>query len=224
VTPTAKAGKKCYPYGINMGYTPLTSNGTFSAKAYNADNYNVTVTGSFTTSRTVRGTIADVGYGCPSDTFDITIAPPVSPLSPCEMLTQTHAVKTIGAGVAATITENVSTTTSGTCSMSLARISDLNLVVSTSRATLPVEIGGMPVKSLTGPGLGAMIYAFADGNSYSATIVFHHGSSWAGLTYDYQRAPCPTVTPAGSSCVTKGTQSSINAHLESTARQIFSLI
>ena len=99
-----------------------------------------------------------------------------------------------------------------------------NLLVTPESDTLPVEIGGMPVKGIAGPGPGAMLYASANGNFFQAVVVFHHGASWAGLSYDYQHAPCPASTPAGTSCVSKSAQSSITAHIESSARQVYALL
>jgi hypothetical protein len=225
VTPTAKEGPKCTSYGgLAMGYVRIKPDGAFTVNDYNADNYNVTVTGQFTTSRTAKGSIKNVGFGCASDTFDITIPPPVSPLSPCEMLAKVHAVRVIGAGLAATIGENTFTNTSGVCTVSVARINDLELVVSTSRSTLPIGIGGMQIKVLAGPGTGATLYAAANGNFFQATVIFHHGPSWAGLSYDFQHSPCPSSTPAGTSCVTKAAQASITAHVESSARQVYALL
>jgi hypothetical protein len=225
VTPTAKIGTKCDPYGgLAMGYIPLKASGAFTVKDYSADNYNVSVTGQFTSPRSMKGTIDNVGFGCPSDTFDISIAPPVSPLSPCEILAKVHAVRVIAAGRPATITENDFTAANGQCSLSVARVSDLDLVVSSSRASLPVGIGGMTAKSLAGPGVGAMLYSAATGNFFQAIVIFHHGSSWAALNYDYQHSPCPSSTPVGTSCVTKGSQSSITAHVEASARQVYPLL
>jgi hypothetical protein len=135
-----------------------------------------------------------------------------------------HAVRVIGAGLASTIEENAFTNTSGVCKVSLARINDLELVVSTSRSTLPIGIGGMQVKALAGPGTGATLYAAANGNFFQATVIFHHGPSWAGLSYDFQHSPCPSSTPVGTSCVTKAAQASITAHVDSSARQVYSLL
>jgi hypothetical protein len=225
VTPTAKEGPKCNAYGgVAMGYIPIKPDGAFTYDAYNADNYNLTVTGQFTTPQTVKGSIKNVGFGCPSDTFDITIPPPVSPLSPCEMLVKVHAIKAIGGGLPGTIAENIFTNTTGECAVSVGQVNELKLVVSTSRNALPVEIGGMAVKTIASPEPGAVLYASAIGNFFQAVVVFHHGPSWAGLSYDFQRSPCPASTPAGTSCVTKSTQSSIAAHVESSARQVYALL
>ena len=225
VTPTAKIGPKCNAYGgLAMGYIRIKPDGSFAATDYSADNYNVTVTGKFTTARLVKGSIKNVGFGCASDTFDIAIAPPVSPLSPCEMLAMVHAVRVIGAGLASTILENDFTNTSGVCKVSVARINELDLVVSTARSTLPIGIGGMQAKALASLGSGATLYSAANGNFFQATVIFHHGPSWAGLSYDFQHSSCPSSTPAGTSCVPKSAQSSITAHVESSARQIYALL
>ncbi len=224
VTPTAKIGPKCDAYGgLAIGYVAILPNGSFTVKDYSADNYNVTVTGRFLSSRTVTGTIDNIGFHCPSDTFAVTIAAPVSPLSPCELLTQVHAVRVIGDGLASITLENDFTALSGICSISVARVNSLELVLSTSRSTLPVGVGGMADKPLSGPGTGAQLYAAANGNFFNAIVIFHHGSSWAGLSYDYQHSPCPSSNPAGTSCVPKSIQSSITSHVESTARQLFPL-
>ncbi len=223
VTPTSKIGSKCDAYGgLAMGYVAIKPGGTFTVKDYSANNYNVTVSGQFTSTRAVKGSIDNVGFGCPSDTFAVVIAPPVSPLSPCEMITKVHAVKVIGAGLASTITENTFSNVSGLCMVAVARVNNLELVFSTARSTLPIGIGGMAAKALSGPGAGATLYAAANGNFFQAIVIFHHGASWAGLSYDYQHSPCPTSTPAGTSCVAKSVQASITAHVESTARQIYS--
>jgi hypothetical protein len=225
VTPTAKQGPKCDgPGGVALGYLPLKPDGAFSVHAYNADNYNITITGQFTTSRTVTGSIKNVGFDCPSDTFAITIPPPVAPLSPCEMLIKVHAIKVIGGGLPGIIAENTFTATSGECMVPVGRINDLELVVSTSRTALPIGIGGMAVKDIGGPGPGAMLYAAATGNFFQAVVVFHHGPSWAALSYDYQHSPCPASTPARASCVSKSAQSSITAHVESSANQVYALL
>jgi hypothetical protein len=225
LTPTPKQGAKCDgPGGVALGYVPIKPDGAFSVHAFNVDNYNITITGQFTTPRTVTGSIKNVGFGCPSDTFAITIPPPVSPLSPCEMLIKVHAIKVIGGGLPGIIGENIFNATSGECMVPVGRINTLELVVGTSRTALPVEIGGMPVKVIGGPGPGAMLYAAATGNFFQVVVVFHHGSSWAGLSYDYQRSPCPASTPAGKSCVPKSAQSSITAHVESSASQVYALL
>src|SRR3984885_936595 len=187
IAPTPKQGPKCdAPGGVALGYLPLKPDGAFTVHADNVDNYNITITGQFTTPRSVIGSIKNVGYGCPSDTFAITIPPPVSPLSPCEMVIKVHAVKVVGGGLPGIIGENTFNATSGEGLVSVGRINDLELVVSTSRTGLPMEIGGMPVKGIAGPGPGAMLYAAANGNFFEAAVVFHHGTSWAGLSYDYQ--------------------------------------
>ena len=225
VTPTAKQGPKCDgPGGVALGYLPLKPDGAFSVHAYNADNYNIAITGRFTTSRTVIGSIKNIGFGCPSDTFAITIPPPVSPLSPCEMLIKVHAIKVIGGGLPGVIEENTFTATEGECMVPVGRINDLELVVSTSRTTLPIGIGGLASKGLAGPGPGATLYAAANGNFFQAVVVFHHGPSWAALSYDYQHSPCPASTHAGTSCVPKSAQSSITAHVESSAHQVYALL
>ena len=169
----------------------------------------------------MKGTIDNVGFHCPSDTFDIAIAPPISTLSPCEILAKVHAVRVIGGGLASTILTNSFSTTSGFCTVSVARVNSLELVLSASRSTLPISIGGTQIRALAGPGAGATLYSAANGNFFSAIVLFHHGASWAGLSYDYQHAPCPASTPAGKSCVAKSIQSSITAHVESSAHQVF---
>jgi hypothetical protein len=225
VTPTPKEGPKCNAYGgVSMGYIPLKPDGAFTYDAFNADNYHIIITGHFTTSRTVVGSIKNIGFGCPSDTFAITIPPPVSPLSPCEMLIKVHAIKVIGGGLPGVIEENTFTATEGECMVPVGRINDLELVVSTSRTTLPIGIGGMASKGLAGPGPGATLYAAANGNFFQAVVVFHHGPSWAALSYDYQHSPCPASTHAGTSCVPKSAQSSITAHVESSAHQVYALL
>jgi len=225
ITPTPKQGPKCdAPGGVALGYLPLKPDGTFTVHADNVDNYNITTTGRFTTPRSVVGSIKNVGFNCPSDTFAITIPPPVSPLSPCEMLIKVHAIKVIGGGLPGVIDENTFTATSGQCMVPVGRINTLELVVSTSRTTLPIGIGGMAVKGTGGPGPGAMLYSAANGNFFQAVVVFHHGPSWAALSYDYQHSPCPASTHAGTSCVPKSAQSSITAHVESSASQVYALL
>ncbi|HEY5303444.1 MAG TPA: hypothetical protein VIJ86_05255 [Acidimicrobiales bacterium] len=178
----------------------------------------------------MKGSIDNVGFHCPSDTFNIAIAPPVSPLSPlsplspCEMLAKVHAVQDIGAGLTSTILENSFTAWSGLCTVSVARLNDLELVVSTSRSTRPMGIGGTQATALASPRTGAALYAATDGNFFRAIVIFHRGASWSALSYDFQHSRCPSSTPAGTCCVTKGVLSSITSPVESSKRHVYTLL
>lgn len=221
VNPTKAAGAKCGSYGFNMGTAKLKADGSFSIVDYSANTYDVKLSGRFPASDELKGSLTNAG--CPPDSFDIKLKL-VSPLSPCEILAKAHAARTMDNG-AATIETNEFTATAGECEIAVGKVqSTLELELASSRSTLPVEDGGMTGHAVGGPGVGASLYSSPTGNSFDAIVVFHHGLSWADVNYDFQRAPCPSSTRAGATCVPSATQAAIVRHVEYIAKQTYSLL
>ena len=224
ITPTAKLSSRCLGYGLSMGYIALKSKDAFSVKYYNQGNYDETVSGRFVSPQAVSGTITSVGPSCKSDSFHIAIAAPISPLSPCEILVKTSAVRVLAGSAKAAIGQNDFTNASGDCQINVASVSSLELGLRPLRGALPVMIGGLTSAPVGGLSSGATVYTSATSNFFDVVVVFHHGTTWAGLTYDYQQKPCPSTFTGSETCVPVRVQSSIRLHTLEVARKILPLL
>jgi len=218
ITTPDKPHAKC-PYGsYQFNNTPgiLKKSGSFSVSGYfttEPPQLKFTVTGTFTTPRSVHGTVTG-NHGCGTDTFTITIPPPAALASPCSLLAKAGAGAFFG-GKKPQVEQSYSPLSgTGYCHESLpSGTPRIDLYIEPSSADLNARPFVAPTR-LAGLGSGATLDEFAAGSSeYEIQIFFHRPQTWVYLQFVY-------TSPTGTAAAERAAES----HLTAVARKIYPVL
>jgi hypothetical protein len=204
VTPRARKHSKCSAENYIFDGAVLHKKDTFSEVAHFIGP-TFTITGRFTSLRSVRGTIKGTS-GCGSDTYRITLAKPVLTQDPCVLLHKVQAARLIAAGSRVSLSNDGLAVAQATCVEDLGSRHELIFDVAGSRKADDAQFGGTPAgpaHPLKGLGRGgAYYYSLSEFPYTDFYVLFQRGNAWASLRLQITKAGtctapnnCPLPAP-----------------------------